>query len=94
MACKSTMHLANSTFIIFSLFGIIINICLQVDYLGMDGLEGPLLSGTNFYINRKALLGFTMDINGNIPFQDLINSLLINCFQELILILMYYFFRQ
>ncbi|CAO2820933.1 unnamed protein product [Amaranthus hypochondriacus] len=43
----------------------------RVDYLGMDGLEGPLLSGTNFYINRKALLGFTMDINGsNIEVKD------------------------
>ncbi|XP_021290796.1 cellulose synthase-like protein G3 [Herrania umbratica] len=29
----------------------------RIQWYGMDGLEGPILSGTNFYIKREALLG-------------------------------------
>ncbi|XP_021765961.1 cellulose synthase-like protein G2 [Chenopodium quinoa] len=30
---------------------------------GMDGLQGPTLSGSNFYIKRKALFGADIDVN-------------------------------
>lgn len=32
----------------------------QVYWPGADGLQGPVISGTNFYINRKALYGFSI----------------------------------
>uniref|UniRef100_A0A803KUU6 Uncharacterized protein n=1 Tax=Chenopodium quinoa TaxID=63459 RepID=A0A803KUU6_CHEQI len=34
-------------------------------YPGTDGIQGPILSGTNFYINRKALYGFNISAAGN-----------------------------
>ncbi|XP_021752288.1 cellulose synthase-like protein E1 [Chenopodium quinoa] len=40
-------------------------------YPGTDGIQGPILSGTNFYINRKALYGFNISAAGN----DNINEL-------------------
>jgi len=33
----------------------------KVYWPGFDGLQGPVISGTNFYIKREALYGF--DIN-------------------------------
>lgn len=36
----------------------------KVYWLGADGLQGPVISGTNFYINRKALYGINI-YNGN-----------------------------
>ncbi|KNA17847.1 hypothetical protein SOVF_076660 [Spinacia oleracea] len=38
-------------------------------YPGTDGIQGPILSGTNFYINRKALYGFTVDGGNDITDQ-------------------------
>jgi len=33
----------------------------QIYWPGFDGLQGPIISGTNFYIRRKALFGFDID---------------------------------
>ncbi|XP_021721799.1 cellulose synthase-like protein E6 [Chenopodium quinoa] len=40
-------------------------------YPGTDGLQGPLLSGTNFYINRKALYAFDISAAGNDDINEL-----------------------
>ncbi|KMT15688.1 hypothetical protein BVRB_3g056740 [Beta vulgaris subsp. vulgaris] len=42
----------------------------DVIFPGTNGLQGPLLAGTNFYINRKALYGFRID-GGNYDINEL-----------------------
>ncbi|KAJ8441745.1 hypothetical protein Cgig2_009174 [Carnegiea gigantea] len=42
------------------------NHMFQVYWPGIDGLQGPIISGTNFYIRREALYGFDIH-DGSVP---------------------------
>lgn len=49
-----------------TLFGVNFHYCLQLKWPGIDGLGGPMLSGTCFYIKRKALYGSGLEEKGKV----------------------------